>query len=576
MLSEKLDKECPENKKKLSGHILKLFDRDWNIYKEGLKTKYYYRYCGQQGWSYGFTKSTFYIMLLENAWIPTTKGLHKPSEVFLDKPEIRELLGDTVSYLAVEIKNEEFIKALGINTRPNVRGVLNYLKALVEQGNTDKEKFEELYKFLDKHFEEDASNTKKEFAENSLIFVPNVEKRYYSTKEVIWKDVSNIFGKNRVYLEKHYPKLKKFFVEKLGISEKPIPKDYADVLCSISEKSEISNEDKKIIVRIYEELNRNLNPDKIENPISKEDWWNDFTKKPIFLTNKDKFWSNNGDVFINDNNELYELFKEKKDIGFLWLPDGYHPDKIKFFIKSCGIRYLSENVEIEPLVEKTTLSKDDERTKLIQDVIPYVLRYLYRGENLKYEKLKGNGTLEKIGAIEVYVTDNLRVRYSIKVNEWTEISREAERKCVYHKDKNCIYMKNNAGIYDIAVEFSKVFGEIKGLDDFVMNIMSNVSSAEDIMIAKNIDLLPESEERILKRVSKVKEIETVEEVEKEKQLSESESKEVCSAEDNTETEKITQIAVEIPTQESGLVRKTDIPTDEDILDETEEKEWAPK
>ena len=275
----------------------------------------------------------------------------------------------------------------------------------------------------------------------------------------------------------------------------------------------------------------------------------------------------------NESKQVYELFKDEEDIGFLWLPDGYHPDKIKFFIKACSIHYLSENVEIEPLVEKTTLSKDDKRTKLIQDVIPYVLRYLYWSENLKYEKFKGNGTLEKIGAIEVYVTDNLRVRYSI--NEWTEISREAERKCVYHKDKNCIYMKNNAGIYDIAVEFSKVFGEIKGLDDFVMNIMSNVSSAEDIMRVKNIDPLPESEERILKKVSKIKEIETVEKAEKEKQLSKSESKEVCSVEDKTETEKITQILVETATQDlSELAGEVVISTDEE--DETEEKEWAPE
>ena len=136
-------------------------------------------------------------------------------------------------------------------------------------------------------------------------------------------------------------------------------------------------------------------------------------------------------------------------------------------------------------------------------------------------------------------------------------------------------MKNNAGIYDIAVEFSKVFGEIKGLDDFIMNIMSNVSSAEDIMRAKNIDPLPESEERILKKVSKIKEIETVEKAEKEKQLSKSESKEVCSVEDKTETEKITQILVETATQDlSELAGEVVISTDEE--DETEEKEWAPE
>jgi len=573
---EKIEITGAENRMKIAKLLFNLLQKYWNSYKNFIKCDYYYRYYGQVGWSKESTRSTFYLNLLNNRWIPTNQNtLAKPSEVFLDKPEIRVVLGDTVSYLAIKIENEDFIRTLGINTQANVGCVLNYLKSLIERKSEDKKKFEKLYKFLDEHFGEDSKRIKEEFANKPLIFVPHTNNKYYRENEVLWKDVSNIFGKNRVYLEKHYPKLRKLFLEKLGISEKPIPKDYADVLCSISKKGKLSSEDKKIIIRIYEELNRNLNPDKIENPISEEDWWNDFIKKSIFLINKGEFWSNDGDVFINDNNELYELFKDEKDIGFLWLPDGYHPDKIKFFIKACSIRYLSEGVEIEPLVEKTKLSKDDKSTKLIQDVIPYVLRYLYWKENEEYEKLKKK--LDKLGEIEVYATDNLKVKYSIKVNEWTEISKEAERKCVYYKDKNCIYMKNNAGIYDIAVEFSKVFGEIKGLDDFVMNIMSKVSSAEDIMRAKNIDPLPESEERILKRVSKIKGIKTAEKVEKEKQLPKSELKEVCSGEEKTETEEITWIPAETSTQHlSELAGKTIILIDEDVLDKTKEKEWTPE
>ncbi|MCW7081006.1 MAG: DUF3883 domain-containing protein, partial [Candidatus Methanospirare jalkutatii] len=574
-----LDKEEWERNKR----FLRILDRYWGYYSKFRKwTDYYFRYT----WKRETKKADWFNYLTNKPWLPTTKNtLAKPSEIFLDKPEIREVLGDTVPYLAVKIENEDFIRTLGINTQASVEGVLNYLKVLVKQESKDKEKFEKLYGFLDEHFWEDATKIKEAFKQNSLIFIPDTDKNknYYSSKEVIWKDVSNIFGKNRIYLEKYYSKeFRTFFVEKLGISEKPTPKDYADVLCSISEKNHISDEDKRIIIRIYEELNRNLNPDKVENPISNEDWWNDFIKKPIFLTNKDEFWSNNGDnIFINDNNELYELFKDEEDIGFLWLPDGYHPDKIKFFIKACGIRYLSENVEIEPLLEGAThLKKDEELTQRIQTITPYVLRYLYWREYAEYEKLKKNGTLEKILAIEVYVTDNLRVRYSIKINKWREISKGAERTCIYHKDKNCIYMKNmkrDGNIYDLAVEFSKVFGEIKGLDDFVMNIMSNIPNAENIMRVKNIEPLTEPKEEILKRFSKIKEIETVEEAEKEKQLSESESKEIYPVKDKTETEKITQIPAETSAQDlSGLVRKTVIPTDEDILDETKEKEWAPK
>ena len=574
----KLGKDSPHNKIEICQHLLKMFDEHWDIYKDMIKTRYYYRNWRQQGWSHDLTKSTFYLTLLNSTWLPTTQNtLAKPLEVFLDKAEIREVLGDTVPYLAVKIENEDLIRTLCINMQANVGCVLNYLKALIERKSEDKKKFEKLYKFLDEHFEEDPVKIKDAFREHPLIFVPGTNNKYHRADEVLWKDVSNIFGENRVYLEKYYPKLKKFFLEKLEIRENPTPKDYADVLCSISEKSNISDEDKEIIIKIYEELNHNLNPNKVENPIYEEDWWGDFITEPIFLIDKDEFWFNNGDIFINDDEELYNLFKDKGDIGFLWLPDGYNPDKIKFFIKACNLPYLSENIEIEPLVEKTKVSIDDKHTQLIQDVIPYVLRYLYRRENEEYGKLKENGVLEKIGAIEVYVTNSLRVKYSINVDELIVLAKEAERTCVYHKDKNCIYMKSDGSIYDLSVEFYKVFGKIKGLDDFIMNVMSNIHNAENIMKAKKIGLLPKSEEKILKMISRIKEIETTEKAEKEKQLSESKLGEGYSAEEKVEAEKITQIPVETSTQQSSeSAEETVISTDEDILDETKEKEWTPE
>ena len=123
----------------ISKQLLKLLDDYWNIYKDKIQTKYYYRYYSQQGWSRLDTKSTFYLMLLNNAWLPTTKNtLAKPSEVFLDNPEIRKVLGDTVPYLAIKIENENFIEALGINTQADIKGVLNYLKALIGQKSEDK------------------------------------------------------------------------------------------------------------------------------------------------------------------------------------------------------------------------------------------------------------------------------------------------------------------------------------------------------------------------------------------------------------------------------------------------------
>jgi flagellar biosynthesis GTPase FlhF len=484
--------------------LLAILDKNWSeVYSNCCMMEYnwFYRYD-----RYKKLPSSFIRELRERLRIPSTQNtLVKPSEVFLDKPEIRELLGDNVPYLAVNIENEQFIKAIGINSEANVNGVLNYLKTLIEQGIENKEKFEKLYRFLDDHFEENGNRIKKEFDMLPLIFVPSTEKKYYSSQEVIWMDVSNIFGKNRAYLEKHYPKLKKFFVEKLGISEKPKPEDYADVLRSISEKSRISEEDKSTILKIYEELNRNLDPDKVIEPISGEDWWGNFIKESIFFTDKGEFWFNEDNVFINDNSELYELFKDE-DISFLWLPKGYHPSKIRFFIESCGLRYISECVDEKPLIEPSRCSKDEELTQFIQKVVPYIMRYLYWREYAAYEELKRNGIFEKIAQTKVYVTNDIKVEYLLSIGEWKKLRRVTQKNCILHNNR--LYVaKGNNDIYQIATEFSKLFGGVKGLDDFLMNIMTNFEHVENIMKAKNIDELPHSELKPILDAFEVKEME---------------------------------------------------------------------
>lgn len=570
------------NKEKLN-ILLTILDTYWaKKYSNYLKMEYewFYYYLRHKT-----LESSFIRDLKEKIRVTTTQNtLAKPSEVFINKPEIREVLGDTVPYLAVEIKNEDFIKAIGINTEANVEGVLNYLKALAEQKCNDKNKFEKLYRFLNKRFEDDEEGIRQSFSSIPLIYLPNTEKMFFTSREVLWKDVSNVFGKNRAYLEKHYPKLKYFFVEKLGISEKPSPRDYADVLCLISEKTGISDEDKKIIIRIYEELNRNLNPDEVENPISEEDWWEGFIQKSIFLTDRGEFWFNDGDIFISDNNELYEIFKDGGDIAFLWLPEGYHPDKIKFFIKACNLRYLSESVKIEPLVEEAEYSKDEELTQSIQSVIPYVLRYLYWKENEIYEKIKENEIVKKIAAIEVYDVDNLKVEYSVKVNEWRVVRKEAERRCIYHNGS--LYLKKDkdgGNIYNLAVEFSKAFGEIKGLDDFVMNIINNLSNAEGIMKAKNIGELPEKEKEVLKEIyTRIKrptetEIQTKEEKsvfeEKKEELEENHEKE-HEKEHGEKKQPEKEWAPEIPAKKVPIRTEIYTPTREVVEEADENKNSA--
>ena len=513
IFAQKLEELPKDARINLCKKLIFLLDKNWNKYKKTGYCRYYYRYSGQQGWSWKETPSTFLLTLQKTTWCPTAqKLLAKPAQIFLDKSDVREVLDDSVSYLTLEIKNEDFIKDLGINTEANVDGVLNYLKASVKQRGHEKNKFKKIYGFLNKHFDDDEDGIREAFSKHPLIYIPNTEKKFFTSHEVLWKDLSDIFGENRAYLEKHYPKLKYFFVEKLRITEKPSPKDYADVLVDLSGKEEITDKDKRLVLKIYKELNYHLNPKNVDKPISEEDWWREFVRKPVFLTEKREFWRNEGDVFINDNKELYNLFKDEEDIAFLLLPKGYHPDKIKFLTKATGILCLSSATEIAPIFDEAFCSEHIEFTNQIQDFIPYVVRYLYWKENPKYEELKSNGFFDNVKDLIVYTVDKLQVNYTINISQWKSVSAVADRRCILYQNKLYISKEFRNTDY-VAIEFAKIFGEIKGLDSFIISIFEKQSQGkiEDLLAVMGIEVLPEPESIVLKeplppKIQKIKEI----------------------------------------------------------------------
>ena len=483
--------------------FLRILERNWSRYKEDFSKQLVYRHRylrSSYKWEVDRKDCHFKYSLINISWLPTTKGTFaKPSEVFLNNPQIKELLGDSVSYLKIDIKNEEFIDALGINSKANVKSVLNSLKVLVEQGCDDKTKFDRLYEFLNGHyFDEDSVWFKQTFSANALIYIPDTREKFFNKDEVLWEDeVRDIFGENRGYLEGHYPDLKSFFVEKLGVSEKPLPKDYAKVLEDLSLKKEITREDEQIILKIYKELNRNLNPDNVEKLISKGDWWSGFIKKSIFFTENKGFRRNDGDIFINDNPELYDLFKDHDSIAFLKLPKNYYP-KIKYFIEAAGILYLSKEVDISLIDDAGKVSEQD-LTDQIQKLTPYILQYLYKFEYERYKTLKDDkdeGALTQLKNLACYSVESLQVKYKLKGQP---ASLEQPPKAHLYNGNLYIQKDHLEDVDYIAVELSKLFGELRGLDDFLISLFSKRTDdeIENLLRAKNIQELPEEEQNWL-------------------------------------------------------------------------------
>ncbi|MEH2208953.1 MAG: hypothetical protein V7K53_33740 [Nostoc sp.] len=101
--------------------LAKILDSNWNYYKE-YKQWYHYIFRGTDvSWCVDWRRASWaveadwFTYIKTAAWLPTTKGkLANPSEVLLAKPETLSILGDSVSYLNINLNNLDFIKDLGI------------------------------------------------------------------------------------------------------------------------------------------------------------------------------------------------------------------------------------------------------------------------------------------------------------------------------------------------------------------------------------------------------------------------------------------------------------------------------
>ncbi len=271
------------------------------------------------------------------------------------------------------------------------------------------------------------------------------------------------------------------FIQDLGIKSKITDsKDYADLLLALSHKKELDEKDDELVLKIYQELNK--------TDINLKDWWKHFIGEKIFWTNK-KIFCTASKVLINDHDEVYELFKDNPQIAFLKLPSNYYP-KLQHFIKATGIRYLSQIIKTELAIGEVPKVEEENLTKQIKALTPYILRYLYQEEQEIYQQLKTNHTLIQLKDLVCYRLEKLQIKYLLN-----QQSADTQRSAFLDNGNLYIQSDSLSNTDDLALEISQLFGNPKGLDNFLSLLFEKGTPAkiDSFMKAKKIQPLPNEE-----------------------------------------------------------------------------------
>ncbi|MEI7732645.1 MAG: DUF3883 domain-containing protein [Verrucomicrobiota bacterium] len=146
-------------------------------------------------------------------WLHSTKGLVSPPVAFVNDPEVREFLRDSVAYSLSKL-HAELLEKLGTHLRLSAATLINLLRQIRDGGNVDEGLVVRIYRRL-QTLEFDTGI----FRTEALIFLARPTPQWMQAERVFWNDAGDVFDEYFGYAALTYENedLRGFFIEKLGV-----------------------------------------------------------------------------------------------------------------------------------------------------------------------------------------------------------------------------------------------------------------------------------------------------------------------------------------------------------------------
>ena len=198
-----------------------VLEAGWAEYEKWLKKELRYAKLGHSTIERKRVKplTTFARFLTDEPWLPVVDDLRtsmRPSELVLDTEENRRLASKDTPLSYCTFDEPSLISFLGIRERPPEATPLMRLRYAVRRKEDNHNVFEELYADLAKNPGLDMNALRVEFRDNALIFAPDHDPSYITSKEALYAS-RTVLGPCMAAIKDAYPNLEEFFTESLGV-----------------------------------------------------------------------------------------------------------------------------------------------------------------------------------------------------------------------------------------------------------------------------------------------------------------------------------------------------------------------
>ncbi len=444
--------------------LIKLIDKQWGVFKQQLE------YKGR--------KSDWFRRLSEERVIPYGNELSSASEFFVRSNNVESFFGSDVKFYPDKL-NSPFGEKIGLNTDITAKSVVNFLAFMSQKHfKIGQERAKRIYGHL-LTISPDRID-KSRFKTQSLIYLHN-RQAWYKPDQLFWNDYSSILGKDFGYCEQSYEVyFKKLFTEVIGVAERPGSDALVAFLKKLSGKTNFDQEEVKAIHTVFAELGIYA----IDKAIT------DATLKQLqqcIWTNKSQFWSTGDCVFYNDNEILYNLFKNKSEIAFFDIPDVLLPKTKPLFpflniepiSKAVNARYINTEFasEVTGLTRRVRKYAESIESLIYTDYIEY------------HQQLKNTSLFDDLVHFTVFETPELKLEYTL--NDMTETADASS----YRLRQN-IYLNRNVQDQPslVALEIANYLGAPKIFEFIYILLSGKKTTITNILKVKNLVVPPEEKE----------------------------------------------------------------------------------
>lgn len=280
----------------------------------------------------GTVPSELGTALRSRPWLRSTKGLVSPPAAFVDDPEIREFLRDSVAYSLSKLPSE-LLGKLGTRLRLSAATLIELLRQMRDAGRVDEALVVRIYRRL-QTLDFDAGL----FRAEPLIFLARPMAQWRQTGRVFWNDAGDVFDEYFGYAKLTYENedLRGFFIDKLGVCVDVPEQDLAEVWAQMPGGDVLAPD--VVEKRLYMILEKLATVVRTEEP---PDWWVQVKPRLKVWTTAKRFDAP-ASVYAPDDAFAERIFAETARIA--WKPKQLTSTKFNRLLGTLGCRSLARKL----------------------------------------------------------------------------------------------------------------------------------------------------------------------------------------------------------------------------------------